>query len=351
MAKFCPECGSKLEDNARFCENCGTPCEAVEAVSQPEPQPVPEPAPQPVPQPVIPPVTPPVSGFEPKPVSQPQPQPVTPQAAAPAPQPYGDPYQQPSYSANQYGADSSPAPKKSKTGLIIALASAAVVVIAAAVVVCFVWKPWENKNSNTSGSGDTTSSQSTEDPSGTDVTDAPTQSPFTVAPTDVPTQAPTDAPTDTPTAAQDGAYVLTSFDRSEISQKLEAIVEYGYSAKNADINNYIRMTFDYNFCLDSSYREDLYYDNVDTFYDDVDDFSEDYGSDYVIETSVTDIEVYEGEDLESELDYYRDDFDVSGVEAIVMVHGTAEVSGSKDSDTKTVTWEFFKVNGKWYPGF
>lgn len=34
--KFCPNCGAQLPDDARFCGNCGTPCEPVAA---PQPQP------------------------------------------------------------------------------------------------------------------------------------------------------------------------------------------------------------------------------------------------------------------------------------------------------------------------
>ena len=39
---FCKNCGSSIEDGAKFCENCGTPIEAPVAkpASQPAPQPV-----------------------------------------------------------------------------------------------------------------------------------------------------------------------------------------------------------------------------------------------------------------------------------------------------------------------
>ena len=43
---FCKNCGSSIEDGAKFCENCGTPIEAP--VAQPAAQPAPQPAPQPV---------------------------------------------------------------------------------------------------------------------------------------------------------------------------------------------------------------------------------------------------------------------------------------------------------------
>lgn len=36
--KFCSNCGAQLPDDARFCGNCGTPCEAAAPV-QPQPQP------------------------------------------------------------------------------------------------------------------------------------------------------------------------------------------------------------------------------------------------------------------------------------------------------------------------
>ena len=47
---FCKNCGSSIEDGAKFCENCGTPIEApvAQPAAQPEPQPAPQPAPQPV---------------------------------------------------------------------------------------------------------------------------------------------------------------------------------------------------------------------------------------------------------------------------------------------------------------
>ena len=38
---FCKNCGSSIEDGAKFCENCGTPIEAP--VAQPAPQPAPQP--------------------------------------------------------------------------------------------------------------------------------------------------------------------------------------------------------------------------------------------------------------------------------------------------------------------
>ena len=47
---FCKNCGSSIEDGAKFCENCGTPIEAP--VAQPAAQPASQPAPQPAPQPV-----------------------------------------------------------------------------------------------------------------------------------------------------------------------------------------------------------------------------------------------------------------------------------------------------------
>jgi len=48
MAKFCTSCGNRLEDAARFCGACGTPCAPVATPVQP-------PVPQPMQQPMQPP--------------------------------------------------------------------------------------------------------------------------------------------------------------------------------------------------------------------------------------------------------------------------------------------------------
>ena len=92
--KFCKYCGAQLSDDARFCPECGSPLEQqvpppVQPVPQPvsPPQPVQQPQPvQPAPQPMQPqqPVPPPQ--YQPQPV-QPAPQPVPPTQASYQPQP------------------------------------------------------------------------------------------------------------------------------------------------------------------------------------------------------------------------------------------------------------------------
>ncbi|MCR5808071.1 MAG: zinc-ribbon domain-containing protein [Clostridiales bacterium] len=74
----CPICGNVLNENDKFCINCGTPVVKPETAPAPEPEPTPvfeEPAPMPEPDPVI----------APEPVKEPEPiiapEPVT----APAP--------------------------------------------------------------------------------------------------------------------------------------------------------------------------------------------------------------------------------------------------------------------------
>ena len=48
---FCPNCGSQVGDNDKFCKACGTPVnvQAAPVVQQPAPQPIPQPVPQPAP--------------------------------------------------------------------------------------------------------------------------------------------------------------------------------------------------------------------------------------------------------------------------------------------------------------
>ena len=63
MAKFCPACNIKYEDDAAFCAECGGAL-AVEETPAPQPEPAPAPQPQPQPQPQP----------RPQPVYQPAPQ-------------------------------------------------------------------------------------------------------------------------------------------------------------------------------------------------------------------------------------------------------------------------------------
>ena len=73
MAKFCGNCGFSLEDDARFCPECGTKTqEAPAATEEKKPEPIITPKAQP-----IPPVKAQATQPMPKPVA---PQPVTPQS-------------------------------------------------------------------------------------------------------------------------------------------------------------------------------------------------------------------------------------------------------------------------------
>ena len=85
MAKFCGNCGFSLEDDARFCPECGTKTqEAPAAPEEKKPEPIITPKAQP-----IPPVKAQATQPMPKPVApQPvAPQPVAPQPVAPQPEP------------------------------------------------------------------------------------------------------------------------------------------------------------------------------------------------------------------------------------------------------------------------
>ena len=48
---FCPNCGTKTPDDARFCPDCGTEFEPYKFETAPEPEAAP--APQPVQQPTV----------------------------------------------------------------------------------------------------------------------------------------------------------------------------------------------------------------------------------------------------------------------------------------------------------
>ena len=122
MAKFCSNCGTGLDEAAKFCANCGTTTVAVPPAPEPEPQPAPT-QPSPLPFPV-----------EQQPQYIAQQQPAQQQAA---PLPYAQPQQPYPQAPQPYPAAPPPAQKKSKKGLVIALAIIAVIVIggiAAAVI-------------------------------------------------------------------------------------------------------------------------------------------------------------------------------------------------------------------------
>jgi len=119
MAKFCPNCGTGLDEATKFCMNCGTPAPQPAAPpeaqppAQPEAPPAPEPAPAPFPQ-------------------QPEQQPVY-QGQLP-PQPFPQYPQQPFPQYPQQPQQPSPPKKKSKLPLILAIIAVVVIGGIAAIV-------------------------------------------------------------------------------------------------------------------------------------------------------------------------------------------------------------------------
>lgn len=363
MAKFCSECGHPLDDNMRFCENCGAPCAAAPAPSdpaQPEYQPAqpeqPEYQPEPV-QPEVPYAQPvlhqqPAPQPEARPTSQPVPQPAPGQPGTPyaqAPQPIPQPQQTPAYpyatpvnAGRQAGYASAPnAPgdsdKKSHLGIGIAVAVIAVLLIAAVIVVFFVWKPFDKKDDGGDSSTPAATTSGETVPDGDVATDAaPTQP--------APTEAPTSAPTQAPSPSDD----LTVADRMQIERALSEIVSLGYSRTEADIDRYLGKTFEYNYA-DAETRKAMYDAIKDDFYQDIDTFKETYGDDYELTVSVSDVEVYSGEELSDALNYYAEDCDISSVEMIAQAKGSVTITGSLKSETRDVDWEFIKADGEWYP--
>ena len=69
---FCPNCGTKTPDDARFCPDCGTEFEPYKFETAPEAAPAPQPVQQPIVQPAA------------QPISQPMPQPAPAIHAAPS---------------------------------------------------------------------------------------------------------------------------------------------------------------------------------------------------------------------------------------------------------------------------
>jgi len=82
---FCTKCGAQLNDDARFCTNCGAVTETAQPQPQTQPQqPVPPPPPPPQPQQYAPPPQPQPQQYAPPAYAVPGPQPVPPQYGAPA---------------------------------------------------------------------------------------------------------------------------------------------------------------------------------------------------------------------------------------------------------------------------
>lgn len=147
MAKFCPNCGSAVEETHRFCDKCGASLDFQTAAPQPAPAPAPQPAPQPAPAPA--------------PQRQPQ------QTPQPAPQ------------------------QKGGKGTLIALIICGTLLLAAIVViVIFVIIPNIKKNATETTAPTEITTQAPEE--------LTTEAPTTEAPT---TEAPTTAPLETTAAA------------------------------------------------------------------------------------------------------------------------------------------------------
>ncbi len=146
---FCPQCGHQVDDNVKFCANCGTPIQAPVAAPAPvvEPAPVAEEAPayaEPVapqvpvePQPAYEPAPAPAPQYQPAPqyeASQPtyqQPQPTYQQ-----PQPTYQQYQQPQ-PQYQYAQPTYQQPEQDNPGNGMGVASLVLGIIA----LVFCWIP------------------------------------------------------------------------------------------------------------------------------------------------------------------------------------------------------------------
>lgn len=174
MAKFCNNCGYKLDEGSVFCENCGTrigdaPQPAPSAPPTPPAPPVPPAAPTPTPSPT------------PQPTPAPNPQPAPPSAPSPAPGPYASMPMSP------------PPPKKKKGALIAVIVSGIVLLLAAAAIVLFVY-PGVLKEDD-SAATETVTETVTE-------TAEPSEEP-TEKPTEEPTEKPTEMPTPEPSVSVD----------------------------------------------------------------------------------------------------------------------------------------------------
>ena len=82
---FCPNCGTKTPDDARFCADCGTEFEPYKFETTPEAAPAPQPVQQPIAQPALQPVQQPIAQPAPAiPVAPSVQQPLAPVVAIPA---------------------------------------------------------------------------------------------------------------------------------------------------------------------------------------------------------------------------------------------------------------------------
>ena len=392
MAKFCTECGYRLDDDASFCVNCGAPSFPVEFGSA-DPQPDAAPtsggelfsysaesryanAHSPA-SPEDAGAWKGIAAYPPEPTPQ-EPDPYQPDPISERPVTYEDDYQYMDDwdDAAPREAKPAPAPKKKKdlTGWIIALSIAALLLTVTAFVLIFVWHPFGDDGSDGQSAGSTASDavQDATLPSGApftqapdetvpvlptqgptqaptqeptqEPTQAPTQEP-TQAPTQAPTQGPTQEPTQPPSGTTDG---LTASDRTEIQQRLTKIIEYGYSSSKLDVAKYLDLTFVYHYCLDDSVRQDVYTESAERITDRVETYEFQYGSGYTASATVSGTDVLDDVSRQAALESFGDEYDVSGVEKVVVVSARVTFSGSRDTDTENMQFAFFRVDGKWY---
>ena len=328
MAKFCAECGSKLDDNVRFCENCGAPADAAEQPAVPAPAAPPQPAYRPEPQqPAYRPE------LQPAPPSEPSYPYAAPVNADRQPYPYATPINAGQKAAYASAPDTPGASdKKSHLGLGIAVAVIAVVLIAAAIIVFFIWKPFDKKDDDNTPAA---TENITEDTTLSGDADATIAEPATESPTYAPS-------TQAPTAA------ITDADKADIMRAAAAIVKYGYS-RSANIDNYLEAVFEYRFALSVEDRQNLYNDVKDIFFDDVDEYKEAYGDDYEISVISAEADPMTDDELQELKEYYVDTCNVSAIEMAATIRMTVSVTGSKESDTEVWTWDYIKAGGSWYP--
>lgn len=285
MAHFCSVCGTQLADDARFCNNCGTPCGQVTAPA-PQGEPVYQQQAQPA-QPMQPGYQQPMQpGYQQPmpPAQQPQRnfQPIT----QPRPQPYAA---APDYRGQQPHAEYVPLnspQQKSHMGLGVGVTVGIVVgilLIITGIILFIVFNPfgWGNKSKE-------------------DMIDMMVQARLT--------------------------------DRYDADDLLPYIYEYEFAGSAAE---------------KQSLRETAQSRAIATPAE-IAELKEEFGNDYKITTSVTETEAYTGERLEQAIRTLSAYEKTDQIEEIVRVSFSYTIKGSYDTDQSNSRITLIKVKGKWY---